>query len=98
MDFSFQPYGRRPVHATTWRHADLALLNGSFWAVPELNADSAWVLLAQGRRWSHGGVAGLWAKREWWSRWSTTGGLPALDVHQGDPRGTCAATGVFPKP
>lgn len=98
VDFSFQPYGRRPVHATTWRHADLALLDGSFWAVPELNADSAWVLLAQGRRWSHGGVAGLWAKREWWSRWSTTGGLPALDVHPGDPRGTCAATGVFPKP
>ncbi len=96
VEFAYWPYGRARKHATTWQHADLALLDRSFWLAPILDSDANWVLLAQGRRTTHTGMGALWAKREWWRRWGTTEGPVALDVHPGDKRGICEVTGVFP--
>ncbi|HSJ13855.1 MAG TPA: hypothetical protein VK939_05540 [Longimicrobiales bacterium] len=98
VEFSFQPYGRRGGHASTWRHADLALLDRSFWLAPVLDTVPDWVLLAQARATSRGTLAALWAKREWWQRWGTAAQLPALDIRVLDPRARCAAEGVFPRP
>lgn len=96
VEYSFQQHGRRRVHASTWMHADLALLDRSFWLAPVLDADTAWLLLAEGRRTSRGTLGVLWAKRSWWERWGS-GNVPALDVRPGDPRGQCEAAGVFPR-
>lgn len=93
VEFSYQPLGRRVRHATTWKYADLALLDRSFWLAPVLDADTAWILLAEGRRTSRGQWGALWAKREWWQRFGRPTKLPALDVRTADPRGMCAASG-----
>lgn len=98
VEFAFANYGRRRVHASTWTHADLALLDRSFWLAPVLDQSPDWVLIAETRPTSWGGFAGLWAKREWWARWGTPASLPVRAVRVGDPRATCAVTGVFPKP
>jgi hypothetical protein len=97
VEFSFQQYGRRRQHATTWTHADLVLIDRSFWLAPVLDQQPDWVLLAQTHRTARNTVGGLWAKREWWQRWGTQTPLPALDLRVGDPRGTCALTGTFPR-
>lgn len=96
VEFSFHTYGRNVRHATTWQHADLALLDRSFWLAPVLDGDSAWLLLAQGRRTTRGSWGALWAKRSWWQRYGLPAQLPALNIFPGDPRGVCAATGPFP--
>ena len=96
VDFSVQPAGRYRRHAETWRSAELALLDRSFWLAPVLDLAPDWVLLAHARRGPRGGSGALWAKRQWWQRWGTAGALPALDVQVGDPRATCAASGKFP--
>jgi hypothetical protein len=78
-------------------NADLALLDRSFWLAPVLDHDPDWVMLAQGRRTSRGNQGALWAKRTWWQTWGKRGvSVPADSIYPGDPRGTCAATGVFP--
>jgi len=89
-DFSLKSAGRAPRHATTWQHADLALLDRSFWLAPGLDRDPGWVLLARSRPGERGAGA-LWAKRAWWRRWGSATEVPALDVRIGDPRGLCAA-------
>jgi hypothetical protein len=96
VEFAYVPYGRRHPHATTWRHADLALVRRTFWLAPLLDADSGWVLLAQSGATRSGGA--LWARRAWWRRWGAPTTVPALGLVPGDARATCAATGVFPKP
>jgi hypothetical protein len=95
-EFAFHMYGRRRVHASTWEGADLALLDRSFWLAPVLDEHPEWLLLAQGRPTSRGSFGALWARREWWEAWGSTLEVPAIDVHPGDARGTCEATGRFP--
>lgn len=96
VEFSFQQYGRRRQHATTWAYADLVLIDRSFWLAPVLDQQPGWVLLAQTHRTGRNTIGALWAKREWWQRWGTPAAVPALDIRVGDPRGTCALTGTFP--
>jgi hypothetical protein len=95
-DFAFSIHGRRRVHATAWRGADLALVDRAFWLAPVLDAEPGWILLAQARRTSWGSNAALWATREWWDRWGIEEQLPAADIAPGDDRGVCSATGRFP--
>jgi hypothetical protein len=97
LDFTFHGYGLQRRFASTWTRADLALLNRHFWLAPVLDADTAWLLLAQGRPAFGGNVGALWARKEWWRRWGTTDTIPALEIRIADPRGTCPATGVFPR-
>ena len=97
QEFAFMLYGARTRHATTWTHADLALLDRTTWLVPTIARDPAWVLLAEsGPGWRAG--AALWARKQWWQRWGTPTRIPALNLMPGDPRGMCPAQGVFPKP
>lgn len=93
VEFSFQPAGRTRRHATTWQHADLALIERSLWLAPILYKDPSWLLLAEARYSPRFGMAGLWAKREWWQVHGATTDVPARDVRVADPRGLCAATG-----
>lgn len=97
VEFSFQPAGRALRHATTWQHADLALIGRSLWLAPILDKDSSWLLLAETRPSARFGVSGLWAKRAWWAKHGTTTAVPARDVRVADLRGLCAASG-FPEP
>ncbi len=96
-EFALTLYGRRRYHASTWTRADVVLVNRTLWVAPLLDADTGWIFLAQGGPGWAGGA--LWAKRAWWREWALPGTItPAHDVVPGDPRGTCPATGVFPKP
>ena len=72
------------------------MVGRTFWLAPVLDSDAAWIFLVQSG--TNGSGAGLWARREWWLRWGDATPLPVLDLVGGDPRATCAATGVFPKP
>ncbi len=97
VEFAFTIYGRRRTHDSTWARADLALLGRTFWLAPVLDRDTAWIFLAQSGPDLRGGA--LWARRAWWRRWGLPGSVtPALGLLPGDPRGICAATGVFPRP
>jgi hypothetical protein len=95
-DFALGMYGRRTVHATAWTSADLALLDRSFWLAPVLDADTAWILLAQGRRTARGSLGALWARRSWWEQWGTAPDVPSLDIQPGDTRAACDLAGYFP--
>lgn len=97
VDFSMKGAGRLYPRASTWRYADLALLDRSFYLSPVLDQDTGWVLLAEASPAARVGLGALWAKREWWQRWGSTTDVPARDVRVGDPRATCDATGTFPK-
>lgn len=97
VDFSLRGAGRVRTRATTWQHADLALLDRTFWLAPVLDRDPDWLLLAEGRRTPGVGYGALWARREWWQRWGGTAAVPVLDIRVGDPRANCAANGEFPK-
>jgi hypothetical protein len=90
-DFAYAMYGRRRVFSNTWRGADLALVDRTFWLAPVLDGDTSWVLLAQARPTSRGSAGALWARREWWQRWGSGAVIPAADVRPGDHRALCAA-------
>ena len=95
-EFAFTLYGRRRTHASTWTRADVALLGRSFWLAPVLDADTAWIFLAQSGRGWNGGA--LWARRAWWRRWALPGtATPVLELLPGDARGICTQTGRFPR-
>src|SRR5207253_2190798 len=88
QDFALRPYGMQQTHATTWTHADVAILGNSFWLVPQINQHPDWVLLAftdVGRN----ERSGLWAKKQWWQQHGTAQSLPVPDIRVGDARASC---------
>jgi hypothetical protein len=76
------------THASTWTHADIAILGNSFWLVPTINQDPDWMLLA----FTDVGAnerSGLWAKKVWWQQNGRAQTLPVSEIKVGDARGSC---------